>query len=301
MSSADLADLDRSIASLSTTKKIVRVTELSTLGKLGKLRDQADAAVGYYTTILRSMQAILQSEEISLARWAKGPEVPGVTVVLLMTSNRGMCGSYNQAVYRELEDFMDALPEDERVRFVAVGEKGAQYLERSNRAPHRTLNDSLETISVEDAAFIARNLLTEAKAGELKRIVVVSTHYLDAMHSQTRSTEIFPSIPYPETTPTELSELRGVVDFDEQTEEIESLLLENYLTGILYSLLRYAVASEFGARRIAMKAAQKGITDRLTETVALRRRALMDQQTNELIDIVNGARASRQGKQHGIR
>lgn len=278
-----IQELTKKINALNTTKKIVRVTELSTLSKLGGYRQRAESAVAYYTTILKSLQQL--SNTISFgAGEAKEENI----AILVVTSNRGLCGAYNLEVFKQIDKLLTKLPAEANKEFIVIGNQGHRYLEKKSQTIIQTINEPLESINLEQATILTTELIRNIRSGRFDSIYVVFTQYLNAVQSQAQFTKIYPDLPEAEPT-MDNDELSGVLDFEEQDDELEFQLLENYLCGLIYSMLLYSVASEYCARRIAMKAANENTSERLDESIALRKKNRLQQATSELIDIITGA------------
>lgn len=103
--------------------------------------------------------------------------------------------------------------------------------------------------------------------------------------------KIYPDIP--EASGTEVVEVDYVLDYEHDDEQVEQLLLENYLCGLLYSMFRYSVASEYCMRRIAMKQAKDNIQKQLEEAIFDARKQTLQQKTSELLDVISGAQTIR--------
>lgn len=283
--------LDETIHSLTTTSVIVRATERATLAALPRLRRKAEAAVGYYRTVLQSLQQVKDTDEL---RYRMAMDGRG-TAIVLITSDRGMCGPYNQAVFAALEQHLtDMNPERrEHLSYIAVGAKGREYLHSTGRTPSWGVYEHLESIRLEDAAAIAARLAAGLWAGRYSRIDVVFTMYIDAAKSEARTITLFPDIP---ESPTEEGSQRPdgtVLDFDEDPAIVVGRLIDSYLCGMIYSLLRYSVASEYLARRIAMHTAKEGIDEKLEYVTKQHKKTVTQRRTAELLDIINGFTSQR--------
>lgn len=121
---------------------------------------------------------------------------------------------------------------------------------------------------------------------------MIFTKYLNAVQSEAMCEKIYPEIP--EDSDTELIEVDYVLDFETDDEQVEQLLLENYLCGLLYSMFRYSVASEYCMRRIAMKQAKDNIQKQLEEAIFdARKQALQQKLANYSTSLVEHRRLGR--------
>lgn len=260
MSSIDQAR--KKIKALNSTYKIVHVTELATLGKLSGLREKAEAAVSYYETILKSL------------RWVRKTMYAGNNIqvsdeknitALAITSERGLCGAYNSEVFVEIDKLIESLGDQVNINWIVVGEQGHRYLTNLGQNISTYLQFSLENIDLETTTEVTADFIDQINNQEMDALYVIFTKYFNAVQSEAMCEKIYPDIP--EESDAESIEVDYVLDFETDDEQVEQLLLENYLCGLLYSMFRYSVASEYCMRRIAMKQAKDNIHKQHEEAV----------------------------------
>ncbi|WP_439443756.1 F0F1 ATP synthase subunit gamma [Listeria aquatica] len=283
------SELKKKLKVLNSTYKIVRVTELATLGKLSDLREKAEAAVSYYETILKSLN------------WMKKTmyRVPGVAkekrvTAIVITSERGLCGAYNNEVFSQIDQLVLDLGDEVIIDWVVVGEQGNRYLQNLDQQVKSNLQLKLEEITVETTIAITEDLIKQIVNQETDAVYVIFTKYLNAVNSEAMYEKIYPSLSTSTTKQENISkELDYILDYEEEDEEVEKLLLENYLCGLLYSMFCYSVASEYCMRRIAMKQAKDNISDQINDVVFKTKKKELNQKTSELLDIISGAQSIR--------
>ncbi|MBC2330435.1 F0F1 ATP synthase subunit gamma [Listeria swaminathanii] len=286
MSSIDQAR--KKIKALNSTYKIVHVTELATLGKLSGLREKAEAAVSYYETILKSLRWVRKTMYTS--KNAEAIEEKNVTA-LAITSERGLCGAYNSEVFAEIDKLIETLGDQVNINWIVVGEQGHRYLTNLGQNISKYLQFSLENIDLETTTEVTADFIDQINKQEMDALYVIFTKYLNAVQSEAMCEKIYPDIP--EELDAESIEVDYVLDFETDDEQVEQLLLENYLCGLLYSMFRYSVASEYCMRRIAMKQAKDNIHKQHEEAVFDARKKALQQKTGELLDIISGAQTIR--------
>ncbi|MFJ3395255.1 F0F1 ATP synthase subunit gamma [Leifsonia aquatica] len=284
-----IRQLDDTIRSLTATASIVRTTELSTLAMLPGLRRSAEAATSYYDTVLASIEHIRGTDEL---RYRMAHHGSG-TAVIVVTSDRGMCGPYNHGVFTLLEQYLGTLGSDARhgVQFISIGSKGREYLERRGERPAWSVDRGLEGITIGDTAIIAARIAAGLRAKDYSSIVAVSTRYLDAAHSKAQVLPLFPELP--RTSRAASSASAAVIDFEDDPQIVVDRLIDSYLCGMVYAVIRYAVASEYSARQMAMHQAKNGIEEQLADAKRKRKKSITQRRTAELLDIVNGFNAQR--------
>ncbi|MBM5679898.1 F0F1 ATP synthase subunit gamma [Listeria innocua] len=286
MSSIDQAR--KKIKALNSTYKIVHVTELATLGKLSGLRPKAEAAVSYYETILKSLRWVRKT--MYNGNNLQTTEEKNVTA-LAITSERGLCGAYNSEVFAEIDRLIETLGNQVTINWIVVGEQGHRYLTKLGQNISEYLQFSLENIDLETTTEVTADFIDQINKQEMDALYVIFTKYFNAVHSEAMCEKIYPDIP--EGPDAETIEVDYVLDIETDDEQVEQLLLENYLCGLLYSMFRYSVASEYCMRRIAMKQAKDNIHKQHEEAVFDARKKALQQKTGELLDIISGAQTIR--------
>lgn len=286
MSSIDQAR--KKIKALNSTYKIVHVTELATLGKLSGLREKAEAAVTYYETILKSLRWVRKT--MYAGNNIQVSEEKNITA-LAITSERGLCGAYNSEVFVEIDKLIESLGDQVNINWIVVGEQGHRYLTNLGQNISTYLQFSLENIDLETTTEVTADFIDQINNQEMDALYVIFTKYFNAVQSEAMCEKIYPDIP--EESDAESIEVDYVLDFETDDEQVEQLLLENYLCGLLYSMFRYSVASEYCMRRIAMKQAKDNIHKQHEEAVFDARKKALQQKTGELLDIISGAQTIR--------
>ncbi|EAC4355124.1 F0F1 ATP synthase subunit gamma [Listeria monocytogenes] len=286
MSSIDQAR--KKIKALNSTYKIVHVTELATLGKLSGLREKAEAAVSYYETILKSLRWVRKT--MYAGNNIQVSEEKNITA-LAITSERGLCGAYNSEVFVEIDKLIESLGDQVNINWIVVGEQGHRYLTNLGQNISTYLQFSLENIDLETTTEVTADFIDQINNQEMDALYIIFTKYFNAVQSEAMCEKIYPDIP--EESDAESIEVDYVLDFETDDEQVEQLLLENYLCGLLYSMFRYSVASEYCMRRIAMKQAKDNIHKQHEEAVFDARKKALQQKTGELLDIISGAQTIR--------
>ncbi|MBC1368287.1 F0F1 ATP synthase subunit gamma [Listeria welshimeri] len=277
----------KTIKALNSTYKIVHVTELSTLGKLSELRGKAEAAVSYYETILKSLRWVRKTMYTGNKQVKEEKNITAIAI----TSERGLCGAYNSEVFEEIDQLIATLGDQVKINWVVVGEQGHRYLTKLGQNITSYLQFSLENIDLETTMGVTADFVDQINAQEIDALYVIFTKYFNAVHSEAMCEKIYPDIP--EASGTEVVEVGYVLDYEHDDEQVEQLLLENYLCGLLYSMFRYSVASEYCMRRIAMKQAKDNIQKQLEEAIFDARKQTLQQKTSELLDVISGAQTIR--------
>ncbi|HEX9053343.1 MAG TPA: ATP synthase F1 subunit gamma [Gemmatimonadales bacterium] len=286
------------IRSVRNTRKITRTMELVSTSKLKRAQDRVFAARPY-AEALRDTIADLVTPELAetfpLLRTQRpiAQGGPRRAAVVLLTSNRGLCGAFNANLIKEARRRMEALEaEGYTVDLHAIGKKGAsffKYLGRPLAADRQDIGDKPTT---DHAADVVAPLIASYEAGELASVDLVQARFLSALSTPPATIRILPA--HAGSGAGGRAERKGPVPdyiLAPSAEAILEQLLPLYVRNAVYRGLVETAAAEHGARRTAMKNATDNageLIDKLTRTFNRQRQA---QITQEIAEIVGGAAA----------
>ena len=292
-----LKDLRVRIRSVQSTQKITSAMKMVAASRLRRAQEQAEAARPY----AQRMERVLGSLAGRMAGMPGAPPLltgNGKTetqLIIVATSDRGLCGAFNSSIVRDARTLIRALlAEGKTVKVLCVGRKGRDSLRRDyGRLIHDSLTEiGRRRVSFEEARDIAGRVLALYQAGEFDVCTIVFNRFRSAITQIVTVQQLIPFAPPAgvETGPTD--GLAGAVyEFEPDEEEILAELLPNNLAVQIYTALLENAASEQGARMTAMDNATRNagdMIDRLTMNYNRTRQAVI---TKELIEIISGAEA----------
>lgn len=210
------------------------------------------------------------------------------TAYLIVTSDRGLCGSYNSTVFKKLTEVIESshTSKDEFVT-QAIGKQGFSYLKRMN---YPLLTDS-QTLVRDDVMFVdiaplAKAFIDAYLNGEIDKLVIIYNHYENSLTQEITVREILP------IDKIEKEKSSGI-DYVYETgiERTLSLVLPMYVQDVIYGIILDAKTAEHSARMNSMKSATDNAKEVIDKLQLLYNRARQNVVTNELIDIIGGANA----------
>jgi F-type H+-transporting ATPase subunit gamma len=291
-------ELKRRIRSVQNTRKITKTMELVSTSKLKRAQDRVVGARPY-AQALAEVIGELYSPELAerfplLRQPGQSARGPGVrrAAVLLITSNRGLCGAFNSNLIREARRRLEELEaQDTHTELHLVGKKGVSFFKftRRNIASQRV--DIGDKPTHEHAIELAAPLMDRFAKGDLDAVDIVFAKFNSAVSTPPTTLRVLP------VTPPEQRRSGGqetpVFNYILQpsAEGILQELLPLYVTNQFYRALVETAAAEHGARRTAMKNATDAGSDMLTILQRTFNRARQAQITQELAEIVGGAEA----------
>ncbi len=290
---ANLKDLRNRITSVQSTQKITKAMKMVAASKLRRAQDAAEAARPY----AERMESVLASLASSMVGQVGGPKLLAGTgkdhvhLVVVATSERGLCGGFNTNIVKGARlKIAELIAEGKDVKIVTIGKKGAASIRRnySSRMVKHFDMSHVKRLSYGDAAPITDYLLSAYDNGEFDVCTLFYAKFQSALTQIVTAQQMIPA----SYNADNVVDLGGAAyDYEpDETEILEALLPRNLGVQIFRSLLENA-ASEQGSRMTAMDSATRNagdMIDALRTTYNRTRQAVI---TNELIEIISGAEA----------
>jgi F-type H+-transporting ATPase subunit gamma len=279
--------------SVQNTRKITRTMELVSTSKLKRAQDRVVAARPYAAALAQVIAELVTpdlAERFPLLRRPAPPAKGGPrrAALLLVTSNRGLCGGFNSNLIKEARRRIEALEgEGYEVELHLIGKKGIGYFKYLGRPIASQRIDIGDRPTVQHAAELVAGPMAEYAAGRLASVDIVCARFNSALSTPPTIIGILP-VRTPERKP-------GGVQADyilkPDADQILEQLLPLYVRNQVYRGLVETAAAEHGARRTAMKNA----TDNAGEIYEILKRTYNRQRqaaiTQEIAEIVGGAAA----------
>ena len=303
---ATLRELRGRIRSASSIKKITKAQELIATSRIAKAQARVDAARPYATEITNMLTELAGASALDhpLLVERENPKRAGVLVV---SSDRGLCGGYNANVLRRAEELFSLLREEGKnpVLYV-VGRKALGYYSFRQRTVTESWTGFSERPTYEDAKAIADTLVTAFMSGAddegenrdgagpdgvlgVDELHIVSTEFRSMLSQTANALRIAPMVVEyvgePETGP------HTLYSFEPSAKTLFDALLPRYIATRVYAALLEAAASESASRRRAMKSATDNADELIKGLTLAANRERQAQITQEISEIVGGANA----------
>jgi F-type H+-transporting ATPase subunit gamma len=298
---AQLLSLRRRIRSVKSTKKITKAQELVATSRIAKAQERVAASRPYAEAITHVLTALATNTNVDHPLLTPRENVRRAGI-LLVTSDRGLCGAYNANVIRMAEQLRARLSgEGKDVRMFVVGRKGAGYYRFRGRPVEASWTGFSERPSFDDARLVGETLLASFVAGADDTVDgpgadrVSGVDELHLVHTQFKS--LLTQIPVARLlAPMEIEEQEAsgplpAYEFEPEAEELLSALLPKYINSRLYAAFLDSAASESASRRRAMKSATDNADDLIKTLTREMNSARQSAITQEISEIVGGANA----------
>ena len=273
--------------------KITRAMELIASSRILKAQARVEAARPYAAQLTSAMED-LASRAGSLSHpLLDERETPAKVGVLVVTSDRGLAGSYNSNVLKIAEQAVADVRRRglEPVVYV-VGKKGVGYFRFRSVPMRRSWQGFSEVPPYTKAEEIGQALIEDFAASEIDELFCTYTDFRSAFTLRATQKRFLPIAPE-EVTGGEAADRTVSAEyiFEPEPEQILDYLLPRYVITKVYAALLESAASENAARRRAMKAATENAEDIIKILTRQANRARQDEITTEISEIVGGAEA----------
>jgi F-type H+-transporting ATPase subunit gamma len=299
---ATLRELRGRIRSAGSIKKITKAQELIATSRIGRAQNRLHAARPYAFEITAMLTTLAAEAALDHPLLVEREE-PKRAGVLVVTSDRGLCGAYNSSIFRRAEELFSLLRQEGKTPILyTVGRKALNYYRFRNWKIVESWSGFSEQPSYENAREIGSTLVDTFLAGAddtgddpgpdgilgVDELHIVYTEFKSMMSQSAVAHRIAPmEVEYvgEETGP------RTLYSFEPDATELFAALLPRYLTTRVYAALLESAASELASRQRAMKSATDNADDLIKALTLEANRERQAQITQEISEIVGGANA----------
>jgi F-type H+-transporting ATPase subunit gamma len=298
---ANLKAIRKRISSVKSTQKITRAMKMVAGARLARAQQRILALRPYAVKtgeMLREVTVALAESASSEAEHpllARRPEKRAL--LLVVTSDRGLCGAFNANILRTTERLMrekEAGGID--VSLAIIGRKGREYFQRRSAPIHHAFTGVWEKLDLEQARNVARVVARPFLAGEVDAIYLVYNEFKSAMSQRVVAEPLFPlQPPEPEGTSEAVQdEQKPQFLFEPDKRRLLERLVPLYLEVTIARALLESLASQLGAQMTAMDSATKNASEMISKLTLDYNRARQAAITTELMEIIGGAEALRE-------
>ena len=289
---ATLRDIRRRIVGVKSTQQITKAMKMVAAAKLRRAQENIINARPYSRKIQQVLQHLLLAESSFDNPLMKQREVKNVAVIIV-TSDRGLCGSFNMSIIREASDLIDRdykkYWESGNLFLHCIGKKGLDHFSRRNYQVPGKYAGIFSELNFQTAAGIIQDLTKRFMDQEIDKVVVVYNEFKSVIQQRIVVEQLLPIVHEVRNTTTEEKAADYIYEPDKAT--IINNLLPKHLNSQMWRILLESYAAELGARMTAMDMATENAKE-LINTLQLKynkeRQAAI---TKEILEIVSGANA----------
>jgi F-type H+-transporting ATPase subunit gamma len=288
-----LKEFRNRIASVKSTQKITKAMQMVAAAKLKRAQSAAEAARPYASRMARviaNLAAAVSGDDAPLLLRGTGKDQTHLLVVA--TSERGLCGGFNTQIVRLAKDRIAELQaQGKTVKILAVGKKGRDQLRRQFGALIVKFVDlsAYRTLDASAAAQVGDAITELYAAGEFDVATLFFSRFRSVIAQVPTAAQLIPAVAPEGVTPPDLK--GAVYEYEPNEAEILEALLPRYLNGQILQALLENQAGFYGAQMSAMDNATRNAGDLIRKLTIRYNRQRQANITKELIEIISGAEA----------
>ena len=294
-----LIDLRRRVRAVKNTQQITKAMKMVAASKLRRAQERMANARPYATQMQRVLFSVAGRVDSSAhpLLTTREPGAHSTTLVIVVTGDKGLCGSFNTNVIKGAATFI--LETKETITLGLVGRKGRDYFVRRGFSTMFEEVGLFQKLRYEDAQAIATRATDAFISGEVDRVVLVYNEFKSMISQKLVVDQLLPisraEFDKPEATTVKASPGEGFAPVDylyePSPEEIFDRLLPRYVEVQVYRALLESNAAFFAAQMTAMDTAVKNSTDMIASLTLYMNKVRQAAITREIIEVVSGAEA----------
>lgn len=286
---ASLKEVRNRITSVSSTQQITSAMKMVSAAKLRRAQDAVTQMRPYAQKLREILENLSASLDSSEGIYSRKREVKKVLVVVV-TSNRGLCGGFNSSVIKKAVAEIKEKYSGTQVSYLAIGKKGGDFFRKTKFSAAfpelGNVNVLFDSMNFAKVAPVAERIMKSFADGEFDKVVLYYNQFKNAAVQITQAEAFLPVEP---TKGAKTSKADYI--FEPRKEEIVQDLIPRSLKTQLYKSLLDSFASEHGARMTAMHKATDNAKELLKNLRISYNKARQTAITNEILEIVGGAEA----------
>jgi F-type H+-transporting ATPase subunit gamma len=280
-----LKALRKRIATVRSTQKITKAMKMVAAAKLRRAQEAAERARPYAEKLVEMFGAIVADLEGAAHPLLARRDEQRIELIVV-TSDRGLCGGYNANLLRRAEAFAGERP-GRQIVVTAVGRKALEFFRRRAIALAGEHTDVISRAVVETARAVAREASDRFAEGKTDAVYLLYSRFRSAVSQVPTVTPLLPV-----ARPADDASVRPTeYIFEPPRPELLGALLPRYVETLIMQALLESIASEHGARMTAMENATNNASDMIDRLTLSMNRARQATITTELMEIVSGAEA----------
>lgn len=280
-----LKSIRKRISSVKNTQKVTKVMKMIAASRLRKAQAAALGARSYTNHLRELAFSIAARREDRSDPLLAQPEQLKTLELLVLTSDRGLCGGFNTNLLRKMRDFaQDYSQRGVVIRTTMIGRKGRDYAKAQNLELDDYLADVYSQVKLETIAPMAESAVERFMNGETQQLVVVYNRFKSIISQDPQVLTLLPlQIPAAD-------ESTQTVDYiyEPSVDAVFRQVMKRSLVMQVYQALLESIASEMAARMTSMDSATKNASEMIQSLTMQYNRARQAFITKELMDIVNG-------------
>ena len=290
---ANMTEIRSRMKSIQETMKITNAMYLISSTKLRKAREKLDATAPYFELLQSTIKDILfHSPDINHTFFDQRKKIKPEDKkrgYVVMTADKGMAGAYNHNVLKLAQE---RLAQGNDNTLFVIGQMGRKYFTKKNVRIDMEFLYTAQDPRMWRARNIAETLVDLYRKEKLDEIYIIYTKMVTPLKAEPEIIQILPLKRQSfEEMNVELEKYHKIADYSPSPKVVMDHLVPNYVKGLIYGALVESFSSEQNARMMAMQGATESAKDMIRELSLLYNRARQAAITQEITEIVSGAKA----------
>lgn len=277
---SSMKDIKQRMANVSQTLQIIKAMDMVSGAKLRKAKPRLDGVRALHKELSKVMHELRSCEELREHAFVKQREVKNSAYVII-TSDRGLCGSYNTNISEKALSHMDA---GKNEKIIVIGKMGTEYFRRRNKNILRRAIDVSEVQIYEAAGRIGEFVSSLYASGEVDEVFVAYTYFESTLSHIPRVEKVLPISDESHDLQKESS-----MKYEPDAATFLEHVMPLYLHTCFFAASSEAVTCEHAARMMNMDSAGKNANDIVEDLGRMYNRKRQAAITQELNEIVSGA------------
>jgi F-type H+-transporting ATPase subunit gamma len=290
---ANLKIIRTRITSVRSTRQITNAMKMVSAAKLRKAQDAIIQIRPYYNKLRNILKDLDPDLDLINKNVYSIVREPQKKLLVVITSNRGLCGNFNSNVTKKAMQLADEYYKGQKANgstdIIAIGKKGKDYLKSKKYKITESYTDIFDMLNYENALPIVIKIMDAFVNGKYDKVDIIYNQFKNAA-VQVMVEEQFLPIVYKQKIEDRFEE-RPIYIYEPAREDIINELIPKSLKVQFYRVLLDSAASEHGARMTAMHKATDNATDLIRELQLDYNKARQASITKEILEIVGGAEA----------
>ena len=286
MAANNMKDIKRRIRSVNSMEHITNAMKLVSAAKLRKAKNTFEKTREYFHYVTESIEEIFNNSCEVPVKYLKGNREIKTTCYIIITSCRGLCGSFNSNVIKAAAKEISTDPEKPMI--IAVGCKAKEYFEKRGYGIQGEYMLPPESIAFVETHDISKPIIDLYDKGVIDEVVMVYTSFISSMEQKVK---IVTLLPFEIKCDSDFEKHEKLVDYEPSVDEVFNYLVPKYVEIMVYGAIVESATCEHAARRMAMESATDNAREMIDDLTLFYNRARQAAITREISEIVGGAEA----------
>lgn len=283
---ANLKDIKKRITSVKSTQQITKAMKMVAAARFRKAGQAIEAARPYAAKMQQVLASLALREDPAAHPLLQKHDRRGKALVLVLSSDRGLCGGFNLNVAKTAEQFVRSNADGfDSYEVVVIGRKGREQLKARGLIADKVYEDVTADATYATAALIGQEIVQGYEQGDVDAVYLVYNAFFSAIRQEVTIDQLLP------ITPAQAEDEVFPVQplYEPARGEVLSSILPKHVEVQIYRAFLESLASEHGARMSAMESASKNASEMIAALTLQYNRVRQAVITTELVEIISGA------------